>query len=249
MGNGFTTIYGETRYWAFVCSFTLEWEGAGWGGGGRAKAGDFLVGGSDLGKRREVGRRVHTGRIHVINSSMRSTICPVTRTLGVTRSRRTSLIRVSPGTIPPIYEVVSCSGFLCRLGGHRGRRGTGRMGMGMGRVHFKPRASSRSCGFGLGRTVKFLRSKSGIGTCIFFGNHSVLFGRRNRMLLLHFTGSLRRCTGMRRVPLLRNGEVAVSLTPGGTNSPGGTRASATGGRGPGGTMRAGRWGEIHGTPM
>lgn len=184
-------------------------------GGGRRKDGHCLVGGSDLGKRCEVGRRVQTGRMHVMDSSVRPGMCPVFRTLGVTRRGRLSLIRVSPGTRPPIYHVVSCSGFLCRRGGHRGRRGTGRIGIGMGRVHFKPRASSRSCGFGLGRTGKFLRSNSGIGTCMFFGKHSVLFGRRNRILLLHFTGSLRSCTGMSRLPILRKGHVVVRLSPGG----------------------------------
>ncbi len=184
-----------------------------------------------MGNRRHVGRRVQTGRIQVINSGVRPAMISVRRTLEVTRRGRTSLMRVSPGTIPPIYEVVSCSGFLCRLGGGRGRVGTGRIGVSIGRVHFNPRASSRSCGFGLGRTVNFLGSNSGIGTCMFFGKHSVLFGRRNRILLLHFTGSLRRCNGMSRVPMLRNGHVAVFVSPGGTTTPGGRGPTRRGSRG------------------
>lgn len=150
-------------------------------------------------------------------------IVPAHGTLSLTHRRRLSLIRVSPGTRPPIYHVISCSGFLCRRGGRTGRVGRGRIGIRAGRVHFKPRASRRSCRFGLGRTGRFLGRNGGMHTCIFFHNHSVLFGRRNRILLLHFTGSLRRYNGMRRVPGLRKGGVFLCVDPGGTNATGGDR--------------------------
>lgn len=164
-----------------------------------------------------VGNRVHTRRIHLANlRNRRLNVIDLERTLRGTRRTKMSLIRVDPGTRPPIYHVVSCNGFLCRGDGSSGRRGGGRGIVRIGRVGFHPNASRNSCRMGLHDLVHFLRRNSGTGVALHFHNHRVTRRRVNVRILGHIGSSLRRLTIIRSFPAgVRNHRVVVILTPGG----------------------------------
>ncbi len=169
------------------------------------------------GGRVRVGRRVHSGRLHVVKTSnTRLNIVSTTRTRELTSSTNLSLIGVTPATIPPIYHVVSCNGCHFRRTGGRGRTHGGRRIISVGRIHLNLGASVNSFGAGIGRTVGFLRRNSGMGIGVHFHNHRVNRPRVNLRSVHHFTRTYTRRTAIRGTTGLRNHGVLVFLITGGT---------------------------------
>lgn len=174
-----------------------------------------------------VGSRVATSSYHLVNiSNSRLNLFTVHSTRHITSSRNLSLIRVTPGTRPPIYGIVSCNGFGCRRTVGTGTTHGGRSGIRIGRVGFQPGVSINSCRAGGNRILHFLGGNTHIGVAVVFHNHRVTRPRRNLGILRHLTRSLGPCTAIRSGPGVRNHGVLVLLTPvGNTFSRSGTTDS------------------------
>lgn len=153
--------------------------------------------------------------MHLVNpGNRRINIVTASITLGLTGRTGLSLIRITPGTGPPITGLVSCNGFGCGRGVGTHRTHHGRDATRVGRVHFHLGVSSRSFSIGGNRIAHFLGKNSGIGIAVVLHNHRVSHPVNNIRLLRHLTSSIRRCNAIRSGPGRRNHGVVVALTPG-----------------------------------